>query len=93
MEQFQRNLREPKYAEIDAAIVRKDGSRVELWISGEPIAHDGKVVALHCTARDVTERKRFLSVLQESEQQFRTLADSIPNLAWWADAHGNLYLL
>ena len=90
IEQFQRNLREPKYAEIDAAIVRKDGSRVELWISGEPIAHEGKVVALHCTARDVTERKRFLSALQESEQQFRTLADSIPNLAWWADAHGDI---
>lgn len=88
--QFQRNVRDPKYAQIDAAIIRKDGTRVELWISGESIVHEGKVVALHCTARDVTERKRFLAALQESEQQFRTLADSIPNLAWWADAQGNL---
>src|SRR5664279_67441 len=26
--------------------------------------------------------------LRESEQQFRTLADSIPNLAWWANGDG-----
>ena len=26
--------------------------------------------------------------LKESEEQFRTLADSIPNLAWWANADG-----
>jgi PAS domain S-box-containing protein len=26
--------------------------------------------------------------LQESEEQFRTLADSIPNLAWWANGDG-----
>ena len=26
--------------------------------------------------------------LRESEQQFRTLADAIPNLAWWANADG-----
>lgn len=31
------------------------------------------------------------SALQESEQQFRTLADSIPQLAWMADDHGNLF--
>ena len=90
IEQFQGNLHQAKYAQLETAMVRKDGSRVELWITGEPIVHEGKVVALHCTARDVTERKRFLSALQESEEQFRTLADSIPNLAWWADAQGNL---
>ena len=28
--------------------------------------------------------------LRESERQFRTLADSIPNLAWWANADGYL---
>jgi PAS domain S-box-containing protein len=31
------------------------------------------------------------SALQESEQQFRTLADSIPQLAWMGDAQGNLF--
>jgi PAS domain S-box-containing protein len=31
------------------------------------------------------------SALQESERQFRTLADSIPQLAWMADPDGNLF--
>ena len=35
-----------------------------------------------------TERKRAEEALRASEEQFRTLADSIPNLAWWANADG-----
>ena len=89
-EQFQRNLRERVYAQLETALIRKDGRRVELWIAGEPIVLEGKVVSLHCTARDITERTRILSALQESEQQFRTLADSIPNLAWWANPDGEI---
>jgi PAS domain S-box-containing protein len=87
---FQRNVRELSYAQLETAMIRKDGTRVELWIAGEPIVHDKEVVSLHCTARDITERSRILSALKESEVQFRTLADSIPHLAWWADEGGNI---
>jgi PAS domain S-box-containing protein len=38
--------------------------------------------------RDVTEQKRAEAAVRESEEQFRTLADSIPNLAWWANGDG-----
>ena len=33
-------------------------------------------------------QSRAVEALHESEQQFRTLADSIPNLAWWANGDG-----
>jgi len=41
-------------------------------------------------ARQATERERVEQELREKEEQFRTLADSIPNLAWWANADGYL---
>lgn len=40
------------------------------------------------TAWETTARKQAEQGLRESERQFRALADSIPNLAWWANADG-----
>jgi PAS domain S-box-containing protein len=40
---------------------------------------------------DITERKKSEEALLESEQQFRTLAESIANLAWMADADGGIF--
>ncbi len=37
---------------------------------------------------DISRLKRAEETLRESERQFRMLADSIPNLAWWADGDG-----
>ena len=44
-----------------------------------------------CVARDITERKRAAHDLMERERQFRTLADSIPQLAWMARADGWIF--
>ena len=40
------------------------------------------------TLVDITERKRLEDAVRDSERQFRTLADSIPNLAWSANGDG-----
>lgn len=42
-----------------------------------------------CT--DVDEAKRDETALRESEEQFRTMADSLPQLAWMADEKGWIY--
>ncbi|HEY0418195.1 MAG TPA: response regulator [Acetobacteraceae bacterium] len=52
--------------------------------SGEARGTDGVGVV----ATDVTLRRRVEDRLRRSEAQFRTLADSIPQLAWMADAEG-----
>jgi PAS domain S-box-containing protein len=38
--------------------------------------------------RDITERKRLEATLQESEEKFRTMVNSIPQLAWIARSDG-----
>ena len=40
---------------------------------------------------DITERKRTEEALRESEYQFRTLADAIPQLSWMANADGWIF--
>jgi PAS domain S-box-containing protein len=47
-------------------------------------------VKLIGTFRDVTERRSKVEELRESEQKFRILADSVPQLIWTGDANGNL---
>jgi PAS domain S-box-containing protein len=41
--------------------------------------------------RDITERKRADEALRASEDQFRTMANSIPQLAWMAHADGFIF--
>ena len=87
-------------AEIDAQLDRTGRWEGELVHA----AHDGRRVAVNVSmtasrtgnnhlfilesSRDITARKRTEEQLRERERQFRTLADSIPNLAWWADGDG-----
>ena len=47
-----------------------------------------KVTYLADVAWEIVERKRAEEALLKSGEQFRNLADSIPNLAWWANGDG-----
>ena len=53
--------------------------------------HDGEIVGINVAAEEITERKRAEAALRASERQFHTLADSIPQLVWMADASGAIY--
>jgi PAS domain S-box-containing protein len=50
----------------------------------------GEVIGWVASIVDMTERMQARQALQEREAQFRTLADSIPNLAWWANGDGHV---
>ncbi|UCH10718.1 MAG: PAS domain S-box protein, partial [Fidelibacterota bacterium] len=68
---------------MDYEIIRKDGVRRTLELSaslirdagGEPAGYRGIV-------RDVTERKRALDALRESEEKFRMLSEKSPNMIY-----------
>jgi PAS domain S-box-containing protein len=53
----------------------------------------GEIVGVNVAAEEITERKRAEAALQASERQFHTLADSIPQLVWMADARGAIFWL
>jgi PAS domain S-box-containing protein len=50
----------------------------------------GAIVSIMSTSRDVTHLKAVELSLKESEQRFRALADTIPQLAWISDPEGNI---
>jgi PAS domain S-box-containing protein len=68
--QFEHNFIEPVHLEFETALIRKDGRRVELWVAGEPIVVSGKLMYVHCTAKDITDRKLAID-------QLRTTLESI----------------
>ncbi len=78
-------------AKDDRWHLRRDGSLFFAEGSTRPLLdHAGRLTGFLKVARDATERRRHEEALRDSEAQFRTLADSIPQLAWMADAQGSI---
>ena len=70
---------------------RRDGSLLDVSISSSLIRdEEGKAIAVALTERDISPQKRAEAELRESEERFRTLANSAPALIWLADEYGAL---
>ena len=62
---------------FEAKILRKDGTKVDAEYSNRHIMAQG-IPYMHMVARDITERKRSETLLQESEERYRTLFEKNP---------------
>lgn len=70
---------------------RKDGTLIDISLTVSPILDArGRVVGASKIARDVTERKRIESKLQESERRLQELLSAIPAAIYTTDADGVL---
>src|SRR5437899_6486729 len=78
---------------IEVAGQRADQADERFWVTyWHPHRNrDGEIVGVNVAAEEITERKRAEAALRASERQFHTLADSIPQLVWMADARGAIY--
>ena len=83
-------LQEKEYIRYeDMALETSMGRRIEVeFTSNLYLVNHQKVI--QCDIRDITERKRAQAALNENEERFRTMANSIPQLAWIARADGNI---
>ena len=73
-------------------LIAKDGTETPIEDSAAPIRDaGGKTVGVVMVFHDVTERRRTARALRQSESSFRTLGDSIAQLAWAARADGFIY--
>ena len=83
-------LRSARSAELyEKEFFRKDGSRVPVLI-GSVNLEGSKDEGIACVL-DISESKKAQLALQESESQFRMLAENIPQLAWMAHSDGSIF--
>lgn len=66
---FRRLLQRTGYGEMESTLVRRDGSRVDVWVAGQPLLVEGKLHAVQCTAKDISERRQFQAKLERLVQE------------------------
>lgn len=75
-----------EYTPYEKEFIRKDGSRIPILVGGLLLDYSqGRGVSF---VLDLTEQKRTGEALRQSEQQFRQLADAMPQIVWAATANG-----
>mgnify|MGYP003574918642 CR=1 FL=1 len=70
----------------------KDGRLLDVSLTISPVKDSQeRIVGASKIARDITAQKRVEEQVRRNEEQLRTMADSIPQLAWMAEADGNIF--
>jgi PAS domain S-box-containing protein len=71
---------------FQAVRIRKDGQRLDVAVTISPIKDsNGNVIGVSRILRDITDRKRAMEALRESETRFRELAENIDEVFWIAN--------
>jgi len=77
-----------KAINLELKLKRKDGSTFFAEVNGSTVIYGSEnriLVIIH----DITERKKFVGALQESEDKYRTMIENSNDLIWALDREGN----
>jgi len=86
---LRRQRRGERIDHYETVRLTKDGHRLDVSLTVSPIRDGtGRIVGASKVARDITARKRAEAELRRREEELRTLADSIPHLAWISNERG-----
>jgi len=82
-----------KPAEVVSQLIhKKSGASVWLLSKASPFYDDnGELIKVIATSTDITLQKTSEQALRQSEEHFRTFANSMQNMAWIANADGWIY--
>jgi len=69
---------------------RKDGSMLDVEFFGVPVIVDGKVAGAFGIYQDISQRKQAEDGLRRSEEKYRQLVDSLPQVVFETDETGKL---
>jgi PAS domain S-box-containing protein len=78
-EDFKHQVRVTGQFHAESVDVRKDGSTFDIDVRGTTFKLNGKPHLL-AIIRDITERKRAVKALRDSEEKFKNLAENSPNM-------------
>ena len=73
-------------------ILDKHGEYRPFEITASAMRIDGEFSGVHGSARDVRERERLERELRESEERYRYLVQSSPDLVWMTDEDGPVHV-
>ena len=81
-----------KQTDYEKRYLRKDGAPVWVHVTVGAVRDvAGRYLHSIGTVEDISERKEAEAALRESEERFRTMADSLPQIAWVAKPDGYIY--
>jgi PAS domain S-box-containing protein len=74
--------------ELGGPLWKKDGSYIAVEYCGRPMQRFGRRTCDVATIRDLSEIELAKEALRQSEEQYRRILESMPDVAWTSDVQG-----